>query len=227
MNATEKLKAMETHCDGCGAGYVDVHRHLVDVEDERYQRLARLCRGRQSEPKGSCLDKWLKARQPVCVVCDGELYRHKANFRARPVCKGCEARLESLTARDQPKRWFALDTYAAFGVPIPSGVHADYNELGKALLQALGSSHRDGPWEEHLVKRKERSSLNDAYVNGTVELTAEQAQGVRDLVAAFAKVVEQVAEQKHSEGGALLVKLARGEVTVDAFDQQVKNGGRE
>lgn len=209
-------------CDGCGATPAKPNDDLVTVDGADYQHLAVLCRGggrRNYEPKNACLAKFLMAREPVCVVCGGELYSWKAGNRIRPVCKSCEADLEQLKASKKGRAWFAFDVFAMFGQPLPSNTHAPYSDFGKALIAALGGvvGERVGD-AEYIVDRNGGGFRGDRHTDGSAQLTPDQVQGVRDLVEAYAAVIERVAESQKKEGGDLLVRLARGEVSIEDYE---------
>lgn len=213
-------------CQGCGA--VKQLRHdLVKLEDNRHRLVAELCRGRyDGHPKNACLAKFLLERDVRCVVCDRELRGsgwHQAD-RVRPVCGDCEVKLAALADREKGRRWYGFDVWELFGEVTPRNVHADYSNLGACFLKALGDL---GPrvngaeWITEPIEGRHR----DRYCHATIELTERQAEGVREFAAKFAEYVDKIATAKHAEGGSLLVKLARGEVTIDDFDQQVAAKG--
>ncbi len=215
------MTTLEKKCAGCG-GTGDPHRGLTMVDDAANRPLVYLCRAGHGSaytetPKTACLGKYLLKREVTCVVCGtDEMMNYYPARRIRPVCKSCEAKLSALSKREESRRWYALDNYELLGNAIPSGVHADYDALGRALLKAFGAPHRRVDNFVWLTTKPEWR--HDRYANGTVELTDEQAEGLRDFFTAFAECIKKVAEAKHSEGAALLVRLARGEVSIDEYN---------
>lgn len=224
-----EIKKPERVCAGCGTKSDDAG-NLTLLEDNRYHPMMYLCRalgrgrGHREEPKAACLARWFTSqRELTCLVCEGELFNYAHN-RARPICKDCEVKIAALREGAKGKRWYAFDTWELFGNVIPRGVHADYSNLGAQFLEALGDLGPRINGAEWITPEIERRHT-DRYVNATIELTDRQAEGVRGFAAKFREVVQAIADAKHAEGGSLLVKLARGEVSVDDFDQQVAAKG--
>lgn len=202
-------------CAACGS----TDGELVEIHDHLDRLLAILCRagGRSYEAKAACFRKFLEQRPVQCVVCAEEL--SKQSERLRPVCEGCEATLQTLR-KETGLQWYAIKPFRIFSVPDVETPHDD--PLTDALRKILGGGRQTFvPGAKDLTGELRGF---DNYTTGDIwaRLTKDQAVGVVDLMAAFKAYVTQVAGTAHQVGSSLLVRLARGEVTIDDF-----NDGRD
>lgn len=223
MTRAEAMQKLKRECAACAHPEDKYGQQLVLLEGENYEPIAYLCRGRNDQPKAACFSKYLMQREVACVVCGEELHSWKPAGRVRPVCKPCEAKIDGMKEREAGgRKWYAFDTYEVFGQPTPGNSHADYSALGVALLKALGAPSQTVSGAEWLLPASKRRG-GDRYHSGSVELSAEQAEGLREFVAAFATYVGQVAEAQHRKGTSLLLQLASGEASINDFNEATIN----
>lgn len=214
MSKTAKIQKA---CGACG-----LTDRLVELDDSDHRTLAYCCAGRNLYvAKPSCLRKILEEHKPVCVVC-GTDDMYFSGARLRPVCKTCDATINQLKPEAELS-WYVFRPYDAFGRHTGRS-HADYTALGNGLRRALCGDDRSVfiPGAEDISPGK-RNGL-DSFSTGDIwaRLTKTQAEGLKEFFEAFGNFAEVLSTHAHEQGGALLVKLARGEVSIDDF-----NDGRE
>lgn len=205
-------------CEGCGS--VDPGDVTEQFDDVKHHPTARLCRGRYNEPKNACLGKYLLGRPNTCALCGTQESLYTKGFKLRPVCEQCFVDLEELKEHKKKDRhWYYIKSYSVFGDALPARSHVGYDVLTNAFKRVLnGDAHRS--FVDDAKPLFARQNSYDSPNTGDIwsMLTEAQAQGVKELVEEFKKVIDGVAEHSKQEGGALLVKLARGEVSVEEFE---------
>ncbi len=198
-------------CDGCGAT-----GELVDLEDSEHRTLARVCRGRPYTPKPACVRAAIEKHEPTCVVCGEEL--RFSGRQLRPVCKACEGTIAQL--RDQKDlKWYRFKVFDAFSRDVPG--RGDYQALGDAFRRVLCGDARATsvhPSEDLTFGRSRTGYDSFSTADIWARLSTAQADGVVAFVEAFKAFALELDKHAREEGGALLVKLARGEVSIDDFN---------
>lgn len=211
-------------CDGCGK--LQEGRYELSIVRDLHDRvLGRFCRARGGGAKQSCVAKLVASRKPTCAGCGEAMsintYRNgnaEAAARLRPFCDGCARLLRD--AKKEPRKWYAIDAYGLFGQPLPSGCYGPYDALKHALGDILERTNETFIDEAEVLCTKDSRGLNTGDI--WARLTKRQADGVVALQKAYAALVKHLDEWSREQGGALLVQLARGEVSIDDFNDARK-----
>jgi hypothetical protein len=192
----------------------------VVVYGERGRVLGRFCPGRNSSvASAGCVGRLLAVRPLICAGCDEvihvSLYQNAngdAAKRLRSLCDECQRLLRD--AKKEPRSWYAIGVYDLLGRPLPLNCHADYRSVASALGDILERTDECFISEAEPLIGTGNFNTEDIWAR----LTKRQADGVRAFAAAYGELVAQVAASSKKEGGALLVRLARGEVSIDEFN---------
>jgi len=205
-------------CDGCGKE----SDNTITLDDAEGNTVARVCPGRTySRPSEACISKVIvkRSKDPKCLVCgEGSLYFSGAPLR--PICRECDGLISQVKGERAARETYALPRFKIFGDPLPGNSHIDYDTIADAFTRAIAGDVRIDSGGESILPMRGFDSLNSG--DSRVRLTPAQAEGVRDFVKAFAELVTKVAEAGRAAGGALLVQLARGEVSIDDFNDGQK-----
>lgn len=213
---TEKI------CDGCEKQ----SDNLIALDDSQGNTIARVCHGRTySRPSEACIGKAIlrRARKSKCLICGTENGLYFSGVALRPICKECELLIAQVKGEKSARETYGLPKFKMFGNPLPMNSHIDYDTIAHAFTKALAGDVRLPGFANGssiLPPKNSLDSLNggDAWVR----LTPAQADGVREFVTAFAELVEKVEAAGKEAGGALLVQLARGEVSIDDYNDGQK-----
>ncbi len=210
-------------CTGCGKSEGPMDRLITLYDSTGDVEVASVCRGRAYDaPKSSCVQKVLEKQGAVCIVCGSE-QMYFGGRKVRPICKQCDATIAQARAQTDVS-WYAFRPFDLFSRDLETQ-HVPYDELGQALRHLLCGDGREqfvseGEW---LTFGRELTGY-DNLTTGDIwaRLTKTQAKGLEEFKAAFTEFVSKAIAEAEARGGALLVKLARGEVSVDDYDDARK-----
>lgn len=204
-------------CVGCGRPYMV----KVEVPGRPESEELPFCRGRRRvEPKPECVRAYLEKGIP-CVGCGEKLdynnairYPSRADARMRPICRHCDVLLtdarKKVTEEDQA--WYGIHSFEAF-----RGI-GNYGTLCRLFGKVLGDTGKCFIDHEPLLEHK-ADNTGDVWVL----LPSWQAQAAKAFLEALQAAVDGEKAEAKQEGHSMLVRLARGEISVDDYNSEARD----